>query len=388
MKKLIIAIAALLFTLLAAIQAQAQGLAINDITVEVDQVVDDGVSANGGSFDAGQNVEVEIEVEVGNDWPSNVSNHEIGDITIEIESERFCDAGLAEPIQWDDSIRDLEPADDETVLLEFSIPPCMNEGSYEIDIVIEGEDDDGTDYRVSQEITMILDREGHDLHFLPVTLNPATVSCDRNVAAQVEVHNIGAIKESTGILIKNEQLNFEKYVPLELETEPDYYDDGNYFQGNVTFSLSNNVEPSVYPFRFEIEIGPTNREFLQYADLEVKECTESEQAQSQQVEQQPVQEPEGETVTQAPEQQQPSQEQQTTATVSVTQTPEQSTQSETPTAVQEQQAQPEQTISTEQLKEAIEQQKEQRTLYIVLGSVFTVLLLIALGILMYFALKK
>lgn len=385
MKKLIIAIAALLFTLFAAIQAQAQGLAINDITVEVDQVVDDGVSANGGSFDAGQNAKVELEVEIGNDWPSTAVNHEIRSITIEIESERFCDRELAEPIQWEDSVRRLEPADDETVLLEFSVPPCMNEGSYEIDIVIEGEDDDGTDYRVSQEITMILDREGHDLHFLPVTLNPAAVSCDRNVAAQVEVHNIGAIKESTGILIRNEQLNFEKYVPLELETEPDYYDDGNYFQGDVSFSVGNTVEPGVYPFRFEIEIGPTNREFLQYADLEVTACTESEQGEQQP--EQPAEQQPPEAVTEAPEQLQPSQEQQTT-TIPVTQVPEQSTQSEQQTSVQEQPAQPEQTISTEQLKEAIKQQKEQRMLYIVLGSVFTVLLLIALGILIYFALKK
>ena len=252
----------------------------------------------------------------------------------------------------------------------------MNEGIYEIDIVIEGEDDDGTDYRVSQEITMILDREGHDLHFLPVTLNPATVSCDRNVAAQVEVHNIGAVKESTGILIRNEQLNFEKYVPLELETEPDYYDDGNYFQGDVTFSLGNSVEPGMYPFRFEIEIGPTNREFLQYADLEVTACTESEQVQPQPAQPTEQQPQEVEPAIQAPAEQaqQPAQAQET-VTIPVTQAPEQP-------------AQPEQTVSTEELKAAIQQQKEQRTLYIILGSVFTVLLFIALGILMYFALKK
>jgi hypothetical protein len=272
MKKYILFILAVLLTVFAAANAQAIGLEITDIVVEVDNDIESSADINGGTFEAYPEAEVEIEIEVRNTFPSSTANQEIEDIQIEIEVERVCDKGYSETFTFEDDFKDLDPGDDDNTFFTFEIPTCANEGRYDVDITVEGEGEDGTDYRERLDITMEMDRKGHELDFVDAVIENEIISCDRNVVADLEVHNIGAFDEDTGLRIYNAALDLEQYVEMDLQSEEDYFDEDSHFKGPVEFKVRDSAAPGEYQIRFEFEIGPDDEEFLEFADLEVQAC--------------------------------------------------------------------------------------------------------------------
>ena len=353
MKKYILFILAVLLTVFAAANAQASGLEFSDIVVEVDNDLESGASITGGSFEVYPEAEVEIEIEVRNTFPANTVDQEIEDIQIEIEVERVCDKGYSSTVTFDDDFKDLDPEDDDNTFFRFEIPTCANEGRYDIDITIEGEGQDGTDYRERLDLIMEVDRKGHELEFVDAVIEDNVISCDRNVVADIEVHNIGAFDEDTGLRIFNSGLDLEQYVEMDLKSEEDYFDEDSHFKGPVEFKVKDSAPPGEYQIRFEFEIGPDDEEFLEFADLEVQACGGSS------VTTEPEPEPETEVVVTPPTQPEPEQEEVVEPT-------------------------PEPLPEQEPVVDTKEEANSMTSVLIIVGVVVGILLLVTIGMLVYF----
>lgn len=376
MKRLLLIIAALLLTVFAAAQVQAVGLEITDMSVEVDDDLENSVDATGGDFEVPPGGEVELDIEVSNTHPDNAVNHEIQNIEIEVEIEAVCDDSYDDEQVFNDDFKDLDPGDDDNLLIRFQVPKCANEGDYDIDITVEGEDDDGTDYKIKETIRMTVDRQGHELDFYDVVLTPSTVSCDRDFTGAVEVHNIGALDEDTGLLIKNEEIKLLKFIPFDLKTQKDYFDETSYYKDEaIPLSIGSDVAPGKYLIKFEVEIGPQNTEVLQYPELEVKACVpETEQVAEPVQQAEPAEENSGSIVEQTEEEETPTQ----VAPVVQPQVPVQPVQQ--PVTPITDKAEEKSTIN--------DLFKDNQTLVILIGVAVAVLLLVAVVGLLYVLLRK
>lgn len=370
MKRLLLIISVFLLAIFAAAQVHAVGLEISDMSLEVDDDLENSVDATGGEFEVPPGGEVELDIEVSNTHPYNTANHEIGDIEIEVEVEAVCDDGYDDEQVFNDDFKDLDPGDDDNLRVIFQVPKCANEGDYDVDITIEGEDEDGTDYNIKETIRMTVDRQGHELDFHDVILTPATISCDRDFTAAVEVHNIGGLDEETGLLIKNEEIKLLKFIPFELKTQQDYFDETSYYKdAAIPLSIGSDVAPGKYMIKFEVEIGPQNTEVLQYPELEVKACVpEAEENIGAVVE---LVEEEQETQV---EEQTPTQ----VAPIVQPQVPVQPVQQPIAPAVEK----------TEEQKTTADFFKDNQTMIILIGVAIAVLLLVAVVGLLYVLLRK
>lgn len=388
MKKFLFVLAVVLVALFAAAQVHAIGLEISDISVDVDDDTDNGVDANGGSFEARPDAKIELTVEVTNTHPVTATNHEVRDVTVQIDVDPMCDNDVDEKQTFTDDLKDLDPSDDDQTRITFRIPKCANEDDYDVDITVEGKDEDRSisRYRIKESLRLSVNRNGRQIEFLPVTLTPNIISCNRDFQADVEIHNIGAIDENTGLRVFHKQLELEKYIPFKLTSERDYFAEGSYFKGPVNLSLGHGVPAGKYPLRFEVEYGPQKTEAIQYADIEVQQCAPNKAAAV--VVQEPIQTTTTTTTATGSGgvvgQTQTTQTTQTGASTTVT----------TTAAPQSQVTAPSTPVQAAQDKtqtgtdgEGVSATQGERTL-IMVGIVIAALLLIAVIVLMYYLLRK
>lgn len=243
-----------------------------DITVDGDSV--DGINIDtSNSFDEvepGDDVRIEIEVE--NLYPDtqDYEDYEIEDLEFEIEIDGFCDE---DDLEYSESGDDLNPGDDHEETIEFEIPMCVDEDYYDIDIRIEANNDEtGEKYVITRSLTMEVEKLTTELEIMKPSLTPTTISCDRDIEIEIEVHNIGSKDEDdAGLLIINNDLNINEFEFFDIEAG-DYDDDDTYYMETFSFTVPDDVEAGEYKIRAEIEYYKKNYERKQYVYLNVEDC--------------------------------------------------------------------------------------------------------------------
>jgi hypothetical protein len=258
--------------LVSAVEYQYFQLVDLDITVDGDSV--DGINIDtSNSFDEvepGDDVRIEIEVE--NLYPDtqDYEDYEIEDLEFEIEIDGFCDE---DDLEYSESGDDLNPGDDHEETIEFEIPMCVDEDYYDIDIRIEANNDEtGEKYVITRSLTMEVEKLTTELEIMKPSLTPTTISCDRDIEIEIEVHNIGSKDEDdAGLLIINNDLNINEFEFFDIEAG-DYDDDDTYYMETFSFTVPDDVEAGEYKIRAEIEYYKKNYERKQYVYLNVEDC--------------------------------------------------------------------------------------------------------------------
>jgi hypothetical protein len=270
MKKIFILLAVLL--LLPAVHAS--GLAFSDMEVEVDGETDDNVNAAGGSFEAAPGESIELTVEVMNDYASTTEDHKIKHIDVSIDVETFCSHDLDDSIEEDIRINDLEPDSDDDAVFRFQIPDCANEGNYDLDVSVDGKDENGTEYAIEETITISVDKDASSM-IMDFSIDSA-MSCEtREITVTVEAHNLGSMDEDAGLLIINDDLDINRFEFMDLRTGK-WTDEDTQFLTSYTFDIDDTVEPGEYNLRAEIEYTANPEGMARYVTVVVPECVAEE----------------------------------------------------------------------------------------------------------------
>ncbi len=276
MKYALLAIISIFFLLIGVSSVFADGLGFSDIEVEVDGDVDSDVDASGGSFEASPGDSIVISVEVENTFSSNTTGHEIQSIDVTFDVDSFCPEDLDDKIREKLSVDNLDPGVDDSVTFRFEIPDCADEDNYDIDIRVEGkDDDDNTEYVIEETLSLTVEKEPSEITLSISQLDPSTLSCDDlTFSVTVEARNIGATDQDTGILLINDDLGINRFEFIELGTGR-WTDDDTLFLKTYILTVADSVPAGEYDLRAEVEYEDGDREEKRFQAITVPECVAS-----------------------------------------------------------------------------------------------------------------
>ncbi|MFA6888753.1 MAG: hypothetical protein WC254_04630 [Candidatus Woesearchaeota archaeon] len=251
----------------------AAGLAFKDMAVEVDGDIDDNIDVAGGSFEAAPGESIEFTIEVENDYSAITIDHKIKHIDVSIDVDSFCSQDLDDSIEEDIRISDLSPDTNDEAVFRFQIPDCANEGNYDVEIRVDGKDEDGTEYAIEETITIGVDKDASSL-IMDFTLDSAMSCSEREFNVIVEAHNIGATDDDAGLLVINEDLDINKFEFMELRTGK-WTDEDTQFLKTYTFTVDDSVESGEYDLRAEVEYASNTQEIKRWITIIVPECEDT-----------------------------------------------------------------------------------------------------------------
>ncbi|MBU0666049.1 MAG: hypothetical protein KKC26_01680 [Nanoarchaeota archaeon] len=110
---------------------------------------------------------------------------------------------------------DLNSDDKEELTFEFEIQFDVEEGNYELEIIIFGKDDEEFIHRKTLSYKLEIEKEKHEL-LINLDLSN-TINCNEESELYIDIKNIGKKDEDVTLEIVNENLGINFYEELELE---------------------------------------------------------------------------------------------------------------------------------------------------------------------------
>ncbi|MBW2980103.1 hypothetical protein KY360_01650 [Candidatus Woesearchaeota archaeon] len=254
-------------------------LYVDDLDVTVDNVLEDEEDSD-KNLDDGDTISTEVrpgskvsfDFRIGNAFTDS-QNIEINDVVIEVTIDDIDDGDELEG-ESDDFDIDADDKSDR-VSIEFDIPLEVDEGDYNVYILITGEDEENVDHEIEWELELQVEKESHFIYIKEVDLSPSTVKCDRSATLDVELINLGSRAEDEVILeIKNTALGIDiKEEELELDED---YDDDNTYDGSYSLNVDNDAAPGTYTitiksFYKENKLSDTDTVSLVVEDCEIQQ---------------------------------------------------------------------------------------------------------------------
>lgn len=195
-------------------------LRISDLDVKIDGKTSKNLRNNSvirREAEPGSDVEFRIKVKNGF---SSKDDMEINDIETEVTIESIDDG---DDLEFEADDFDLKEAKDKTVKADFDIPLAVDEDTFDVIIKVNGEDENGTAHNVEWKLQLEVDKESHKLIVDKPSLNPPSVSCNRNTVLSASVVNVGSDEESdVQLAVESEPLEIsqsEKDIFLDSGTE-------------------------------------------------------------------------------------------------------------------------------------------------------------------------
>ncbi len=270
----------------------AAGLGFSDIDVEIDGESDDDVDATGGSFEAAPGDNIDLTVEIDNTFSTGTTDHEIRSIDIMIEGNSFCPQNSDNEIDEEIRIDNLDPGADDSATFRFIIPDCAEEDNFDLDIRVEGKDEDGTEYAIDETLIIQVDKKPSEVTLELFQAEPQTLDCeDRTFSIAVEAHNIGSLDEDAGLLVINDDLGINRFEFMDLRTGS-WTDEDTMFEKTYTFTVDEDVEAGEYDIRAEVEYNSNNDEVKRFQTVTVPECSAAEEEDQEAANEEPAQEEE------------------------------------------------------------------------------------------------
>ena len=238
------------------------------LILEVDVEVDDRSSNNLNDGDrirreAKPESDVEFKIKIKNNF-TRAEGLEIQDIEVTVTIE-----GIDDDEDLDDDARDfdLNDGDDKRVKISFKLPLEIDEGTYDVVIEVEGEDENGTIHRVTATLDLEVDKERHEVRFLKKSLNPTELSCQRSTQLSIGVINTGQEEEEQTVLeLINEELGVNFREIFDLSDDPFAKD--SKFSKLYTIRVPEDQLVGVYPILAQViydngdEIVSTNLDLV------------------------------------------------------------------------------------------------------------------------------
>ena len=144
---------------------------------------------------------------------------------------------------------DVESGKTEDVDVYFDLPLSIDEGKYDINILVEGEDDDGNDHSDEINIEMTVKKEGRDVAVSRASIFPESIVCSGEATITATIKNFGTREEERAKLeIINEELGIN-FVEADLLLEEDPFDDDNEFTAIVPVKVERGTKAKNYDIK-------------------------------------------------------------------------------------------------------------------------------------------
>lgn len=176
-------------------------LKIKDVKVRFDgksETVDDGDTVD--DMKPGMSVEFEIEIENRFKEKEDV---DIEDIEVKVVSNGELD------IDEDEDAGDLGAEDKDTIKLSSVIDDEADDGTFNVEISVEGTDEFGARHGEKIKVNFEIKRKSHEIEIKSLTLNPPTVSCDKETRLTANIRNSGRRdEEEVFVSVASPELQF------------------------------------------------------------------------------------------------------------------------------------------------------------------------------------
>lgn len=218
------------------------------------------------SKDAEPGSKIEIKVKVFNNF-TKAENLDIEDVGVRITIE-----GIDDGDDFEDESKDfdLSSQDDKTATFKLGVPLNVDEGSFDVIIEAEGEDENGTKHEHTFKTGLEVDKNKHDLRFLSFDLNTAAVNCSRALAVSYTLINVGEEDEGNAFVkIANDLLGIdlaEKKISLNSGTED------NIFSRSIKLNLNSKIENGNYPIILSAYSGDGKLLDTKTKEIEIGDC--------------------------------------------------------------------------------------------------------------------
>jgi len=219
--------------------------------------------------------EIELIFELRNLFDEDYDEGDIeGTITVELDDSDFGD-DIDEEVDFDVKAGETIDADDEEVVIRFTIPDDADDDEFTLEITIESEDDTGAEYITKWEITLVVERDEDDLRVEKVTFSPEELSCSRTTMLTVEVKNYGTDRQKNAALtIFNTALGIDENFAFEIERGTS--SDNTYvYQHSITIDEDQTL--GKYPLSINVLYDYNTFSDKELVDLVVKDCVELEE---------------------------------------------------------------------------------------------------------------
>ncbi|MGV8141198.1 MAG: hypothetical protein ACP5NW_02015 [Candidatus Woesearchaeota archaeon] len=235
-------------------------LEIKKLTIEVDG--DESTLSRGENYDdlkAGSPIIIRVYVENNFD---NSERIEIEDIEVDIDSSGDLD------LDDSDEIGSLDYGDEESISFSAEIPDDADDGDdYDIEVTVEGRDENGIYHSDTYEATLEVSREAHEILITDLYFSPKTITCKGKVTLNIELENTGKYDEdNVQLKIVNTELDISEglYQP-ELEKD-------DTLRKTFSFNIVDDVDPGSYEFMVTAFYDVDEVSDIQTAILEVEQC--------------------------------------------------------------------------------------------------------------------
>ncbi len=193
---------------------------------------------------------------------------EIEDIQVTVTIESIDDDS---ELEEEGDIKDIKAEKDDDVTIDFTIPLEVDEGDYDVLIVVEGEDENKTDHEVQYELELEVQKEDNEVKFLKNTITPSEIKCGRTVQLSTAVINTGADDEDDVTLeVTNTELGVSFKETFDLSNDP--FDEDSKFRKTFTMTKPQDVAPGIYTLQSVVTFNSGSDTETAAADLAVAQC--------------------------------------------------------------------------------------------------------------------
>ncbi len=203
--------------------------------------------------------EIEISMELKNIYQSNTN------VQIEVKIENINDG---KNLEKKSKKTNINAGSSQKIDLDFKLPLEVDEGEYDMLIIIEGEDEMGVFYTREIGYEIEIEKENNQLKIDSLELFPEEVNCGDNATLTASLINIGANKEDVQLKILNSDLEINLQDNFLLSNNPFKNNSGIMKEYNLAVK---NVKGGIYPL--QIIISYNGKEKKEVIDLSV-ECKE------------------------------------------------------------------------------------------------------------------
>jgi len=200
---------------------------------------------------------------------------EIQDVTIEITIESIDDEG-DDDLEGDDDVGDIKADDTESFSIEFEIPEDVEDGDYDVIILVEGEDENGAKHSVEwKDVKLSVEKDKHNIVISKASISPSRVSCSRNVDIDVRLKNQGRSDEDEVVLIIESPVLEIDREDASISVEEGTGEDTEYDE-TYSFTIGDKVNAGTYAITLKAYYDTDTLSDSERVDLIVEKCAVEE----------------------------------------------------------------------------------------------------------------
>ena len=206
----------------------------------------DGKKTSGTSFDVKPNSTLQFDIGVQNDYATSISS----------DQSKIQNIDLTAIISGIDDGNDLEQDVDQFDLnagtskkktVIFQIPLQVDDKDYDLTIMAQGEDGNGTMQTVTETDTITVTKESHQVIITKALVSKKVINCSGSVTINAEVMNLGTqLEESASLRFSNDALQLDHQEVFDLSEDP-FATDNTYAMNNLL--TIRNISTGTYPIQ-------------------------------------------------------------------------------------------------------------------------------------------